>query len=217
MCAPCFPRLQSAHPCAMGITQRHMSPSSHSTTKAPISHQHLMQESMHTELKGARICRHRGSHKVQSTPLHRLPMLPPASQPCLPLLGAGLGTPSRLRAICPVLSPPLSSPLSTSSHNCRTPDGQAGLQPCRDPATARAPPPSPPASSSLAAAHPGSHKDSCRVTTEGRRSTGTIADAHSERHTHTLDFSQPGGCSAPTQGQLVGLMCNALACDTGPH
>lgn len=144
----------------------------------------------------------------------------PSSIPALPPLAGGWFGHS-LPAQSRHLSCPVSSPLLPSQHQlpqlCRTPDGQTGLQPCRDPATARPPLPSPPASSSLAAARPGSHRDSCRVTTEGRRSTGTIADAHSERHTHTLDFSQPGGCSAPAQGQLAGLMCNALACDTRPH
>lgn len=92
-----------------------------------------------------------------------------------------------LPALSRHLSCPVSSPLLPSRHQlCRTPsDGQIGLQPCRDPATARAPPPSSPASSSLAAARTHSHKDSCRVTAEGHRATGTIANAHSKRHTHT--------------------------------
>lgn len=58
-----------------------------------------------------RVCQSSLQHP---SPRLRVPSVPPS----LPLLGAGLGTPFQRRAaICPVLSPPLSSPLCTNSHN----------------------------------------------------------------------------------------------------
>lgn len=107
---------------------------------------------------------------------------------------------------------PVSSPLLPSPHQlpqlCRTPDGRTGLQPCRAPAPASAPPPSPPASSALPAAPARSPEDrSSRATAEGHGAAGTIANAPSERHKRTLDFSQPGGelCSCPGTAGRAGV------------
>lgn len=144
------PQLRSACPCAVGITQRHTSPSLPSVIKLPTPHQHPVQKCIHTELKGAQTChaqrqpqgaQHPGSHACQVFLPHPSPAARACGPPFLPLLGAGFGTPFQLRAaICPVLSPPLSSPLGTNSHNsaelllmARPGSSRAETQPQREP------------------------------------------------------------------------------------
>lgn len=181
--ATCLPPFHEHHTGAM-------SPASPRVTKPPVPHQRPGQGFVPAELTVRECAGHRGSRKVQSTRVRT-----PAQPRSLPLWGCfGHSLPARSRH----LPGPVSSPLLPSPHQlpqlCRTPDGRTGLQPCRAPAPASAPPPSPPASSALPAAQARSPEDrSSRATAEGHGAAGRIANAPSERHGRTLDFSQPGG------------------------
>lgn len=206
-CVHTHPHLQSACPCAMSITQRHTSSSSPSMTKPPIPHQHPVQKFTRTELKGARTCWAETAAGAQHPGSTLLPMLPPAPEPSCrrlrsarpPLAGGWFGhsLPARSRH----LSCPVSSPLSTNSHNsaelllmARPGSSRAETQPQREP------PSKPPgkqlsgrSTHSLTQGQLQSHRRGTQIRGNNSKCTQRAA------HTHTLDFSQPGGalCSCP--------------------
>lgn len=206
----CLSAPPRSHPpaVAQGIARRHASPSSPSTAKAPLPHQLPTQKSVRKQLQGAQTC---FAQRCPAPGPTHVPKLPPTSEPeaagalrpsVPPLAGGWFGhsLPAQSRHLpCPVSSPLLPS-LHQLPQLCTTPsDGQAGLQACRHPGTARAPSPSPPAGRSLAAAHTRSHEDDSGATAEGHSSTGTIANARSERHTHAHPALLPARrlCSCP--------------------